>query len=317
MTNAARRHGFTLVELLVVIGIIALLISILLPTLSNVRRSADRVKCQSNLRQIGNAFKLYENAYDGYWPVTFHHEGGPTPPLFPTGHGDRTWIDFLAPYILGKPVASTTAEFNEQREALKAFACPSWEETEQSRNWYLDNPIAGTGEYVDTLLGYGMHYHPTWADDRAAGKDSGVLQSRMSIIARTPVLGRYTKASVWTRKPSSARGLVADSDGSLIYTSNLFSNTSTIFQPFLVFRPEDFDPNTVFTIDVLRHVKPKGPVIQVSPAVGALSPQFAPARRTRQAALREQGLHMLFADMSVRPVTPREAWDAIFKPNKG
>lgn len=64
-----RRKAFTLVELLVVIGIIALLIAILLPTLSKARENANRAACLSNLRQIGTAVVMYCSENKGLLPV--------------------------------------------------------------------------------------------------------------------------------------------------------------------------------------------------------------------------------------------------------
>lgn len=64
-----RYRAFTLIELLVVIAIIALLIGILLPTLSAARKTGEQALCMSNLRQIGTACTMYADANDGWSPA--------------------------------------------------------------------------------------------------------------------------------------------------------------------------------------------------------------------------------------------------------
>jgi general secretion pathway protein G len=69
VVRSRQRSAFTLVELLVVIGIIAVLIGLLLPVLAKARAQANRTVCLSNIRQLGSAILMYCNDNEGYFPT--------------------------------------------------------------------------------------------------------------------------------------------------------------------------------------------------------------------------------------------------------
>ncbi|MDB5328586.1 MAG: putative major pilin subunit [Phycisphaerales bacterium] len=129
----SRTSAFTLVELLVVIGIIALLISILLPTITTVRRSAIRTTCAAQLRDIGNAFQMYLNESKGRIPEQVNPLPLESPTLFV---GKPTLFDAFDRY-LGK--------------SRKVWGCPGDHYVEPDPN----PTLVGHDRYVDA---YGVSY---------------------------------------------------------------------------------------------------------------------------------------------------------------
>ncbi len=90
--SSFRRSGFTLVELLVVVAIIALLVSILLPTLGKAKEQARIVSCMSNLRSLGLSFAFYSNENNDWYPSGAAMGGGYYGPTW------YTWDSILRPY---------------------------------------------------------------------------------------------------------------------------------------------------------------------------------------------------------------------------
>lgn len=119
--RVSERNGFSLVELLVVIGIIALLISLLMPALQKARAQANWIKCQSNLHQIGVYLTMYGNQWRGAcYPPSM---GAGNPP-------DQRWpVEVFKPAVYNPPV----------------MTCPSDIDPAEEHSYILNDHIAENG----------------------------------------------------------------------------------------------------------------------------------------------------------------------------
>ncbi|MGH7213583.1 MAG: type II secretion system protein [Tepidisphaeraceae bacterium] len=147
------KRGFTLVELLVVIGIIAVLIGILLPALSKARESGNAIKCAANLRSIGQGLSMYAAQNKQYFPYAYHAQGsvianGTQGPFAPAGGKSIAGYIHWTSFIYGSGKGTVGAE---------AFICPSmstqglpptnppengWDSTQQKEADNTGGPIA-------------------------------------------------------------------------------------------------------------------------------------------------------------------------------
>jgi prepilin-type N-terminal cleavage/methylation domain-containing protein/prepilin-type processing-associated H-X9-DG protein len=225
---AMSKRAFTLVELLVVIGIIAVLIGILLPALGAARRQANQTKCASALREIGNCFRLYEIDSKGWWPpsrlsgymarypqaggvVSYNLDGVdyPTPPIPPsTSTGQAYWFNFINKYATKAAAGNAAGADADQAAQFRKsilFGCPSWD------GYTVGGATPGGVNVVQP--GYGMNYQPNYEPSRTTLPNPlvalGYNSTTNEIDPAGGVKGFWYKSKAWTH--AADRMLVSDS----------------------------------------------------------------------------------------------------------
>lgn len=167
------RKAFTLVELLVVIGIIALLIAILLPSLQKAREAANSVKCASNMRQLASGVQLFAHEHKGYVPKAWFNDE----PFLPASADTRYSWEWRFP---AWGWDSVLLKYLKNREV---FRCPSdGSEVLRGEQFPPSEYEAGVDPKVDDLPSsyrYNLSHH-AWAFD--AFKLARLRKSNLAIL---------------------------------------------------------------------------------------------------------------------------------------
>ncbi len=143
-----RDGGFTLIEMLISVAIIAVLAALLIPAINGVRDRAAQSKCISNLRSLATGVLAYAGDNDGELPQEYNN-------VAPKGGSGRNrWNLQIAPYVGYDTMQSASGTAVESARRFPTMFCPSCSASWRGKSWFLSD-YAPNGRII-TNAGTGM-----------------------------------------------------------------------------------------------------------------------------------------------------------------
>jgi prepilin-type processing-associated H-X9-DG protein/prepilin-type N-terminal cleavage/methylation domain-containing protein len=171
-----RSRAFSLIELLIVIGIIGLLIGLLMPVAQSVRRAARATACAANLQQWGQAYQMYLNGNNGKSFML-----GDIPSRLDKGNNPLMWFELLQPYEAELKQSLLCGEASEPADNTTGDTFHAWG---PDRFW--DTPTKIRGPYVGSYAFNSWLYHPRTTPDGPPAAETIRLPTTQA--SRVPVI---------------------------------------------------------------------------------------------------------------------------------
>jgi prepilin-type N-terminal cleavage/methylation domain-containing protein len=310
-SETTARRGFTLIEMLVVIAIIAILIGVLLPAVLSAREAANRIKCANNLRQLGLAAHRFHDANEhlppgvGYYPLACGAFGTYQFHLLPYLEQDNLYLDALGTVAFPAPDGPRTVHYPGNNtvysRAVSVYLCPSDPSVGPSGEVTIDGVVFGAASYGPNSMVIG----PNGPQGKA--RHAEITDGTSNTILHAE---KYARCST----PALPSGLGDGGTAWAYCTSPLFP----WLPPPMNLPPRGFQPGFAIAALAARGAPDAigpGSKFQVRP-----SPFLGNCDPTRASTPHAGGIVVGLADGSVRTLSPgmnRTIWWAALTPRGG
>ena len=315
-SQSIERRGFTLVELLVAIAIIAILIGLLVPAVQSAREAASRIKCANNLRQLGIAAHRFHDTYQhlppgiGYYPTPTNGTFGTYQfHLLPYFEQDNLYSDALGTVNFPAPVGPRAVYYAGNNSVYSrptsVFLCPSDPSVGPNGQVEINGVPFGACSYAPNAIvisNVDLSKNPPAADPQGKARLADITDGTSNTILHAE---KYARCSNTTMAPAFRDG------------GNAWAYCTSPFFPWLP-PPMQLPARPFFPGFCVAALASRGAPNVIGPeSIFQMQPRHDECDPTRAATAHAGGMEAGLADGSVRTLAPginHKTWWAAVTP---